>query len=101
MVKHEHAHKPNKLINKIHKQLKRQYALYEPSKISYNFITTQREKSHGRWRKASKKTIDESIDQVAKHLWYPHLNMSVDELRSLVVQEYQTVQLLELIEDGT
>lgn len=98
MIKHEHAHRPHKLISKIHKQLKRCHELYWPATTSYNWNTSQREDVPGKWKNVHPELVEEMAERIAHHLWYEHLGMDKDTLRALVVQEHQTMKLLELIE---
>lgn len=98
MIEHEHAHRPHKLISKIHRQLKRDNSLYLPEYTSYNWRTRNKDVRPGKWKDIDDRGIDEAAERIANHLWYEHLGMDKDTLRALIVQEHQTMKLLELLE---
>lgn len=91
-----HVHKPNKMVQKIHKSIKREWCLYEPARTLWH-----RDKGGYLKPKPNDKDFDDAMHRIAVHLWYPHCGMTLDELKSLVELEYNNFRLWEMLDAST
>lgn len=86
-------HKPNRMLNKIHNSIKRNYNLYDRGKYSYYGSA----KTPRLLEDVSPETVEHALKYITTHLWYAHCGMTKQELYALVEQEYQAFKLIELI----